>query len=152
MVQRKKRLPVVLDTNVFVRALKAGSKTNWNRRIVRLWLIERQLQLVVSPELIDEYLDIFADVLAMDAETVDEWRIRFETDGRSSLVKLGRRYTASRDRDDNLLLATATAGECKFLITNDRDLLEVSDEVKQTLKYEIVTPQEFLRRWDAEAS
>ena len=43
MVQRKKRVSVVLDTNVFVRSLKAGSNTNWNRRIVRLWLIERQL-------------------------------------------------------------------------------------------------------------
>lgn len=109
MVQRKKRLPVVLDTNVFVRALKAGSHTNWNRRIVRLWLIERQLQLVVSRELIAEYLGIF-----------------------------------------NLLLATATSGEARFLITNDRDLLEVSDAVKQTLKYAIITPQEFLKHWDAE--
>ncbi len=150
MVQRKQRLPVVLDTNVFVRALKAGSKTNWNRRIVRLWLIERQLQLVVSRELIAEYLGIFADVLGMGTETVAEWRNRFEIDGRSSLVNLGRRYAASRDPDDNLLLATATAGEARFLITNDRDLLEVSDAVKQTLKYAIVTPQEFLKHWDAE--
>ncbi len=63
MVQRRKRLPVVLDTNVFVRALKAGSKTNWNRRIVHLWLIERQLQLVVSRELIAESLGIVVDVL-----------------------------------------------------------------------------------------
>lgn len=150
MVQRKKRLPVVLDTNVFVRSLKAGSNTNWNRRIVRLWLIERQLQLVVSAGLIAEYLGIFAGVLGMDAESVDEWRIRFETDGRSSLVKLGRRYTASRDPDDNLLLATATAGEARFLITNDRDLLELPDGVKQTLQYAIVKPQEFLKQWDAE--
>ena len=150
MVQRRKRLPVVLDTNVFVRALKAGSNTNWNRRIVRLWLIERQLQLVVSRELIAEYLGIFADVLGIDAETVAEWRNRFEIDGRSSLVNLGRRYAASRDPDDNLLLATATAGEARFLITNDRDLLEVSDAVQQTLKYAIVTPQEFLKHWDAE--
>ena len=150
MVQRKKRLPVVLDTNVFVRALKAGSNTNWNRWIVRLWLIERQLQLVVSPELIAEYLGIFADVLGMETETVDEWRNRFETDGRASLVNLGRRYAASRDPDDNLLLATATAGEARFLITNDRDLLEVPDELRQTLKYAIVTPQEFLKQWDAE--
>jgi putative PIN family toxin of toxin-antitoxin system len=150
MVQRKKRVPVVLDTNVFVRALKASSPTNWNRRIVRLWLIERQLQLIVSAELIAEYLGIFADVLGMDTETVAEWRNRFEIDGRSSLVNLGRRYSASRDPDDNLLLATATAGDARFLITNDRDLLEVPDDVKQTLKYAIVKPQEFLKLWDAE--
>ena len=150
MVQRKRRVSVVLDTNVFVRALKAGSNTNWNRRIVRLWLIERHLQLVVSPELIAEYLGIFSDVLGMDFETVGEWRNRFETDGRSSMTNLGRRYTESRDPDDNVLLATATAGEARFRITNDRDLLEVPDSLRQTLKYAIVNPQEFLKQWDAE--
>ena len=148
MVQRKKRVSVVLDTNVFVRALKAKSNTNWNRRIVRLWLIDRKLQLVVSPELIDEYLGIFADVLGMDAETVGEWRNRFEADARSSRVNLGRRYTASRDPNDNVLLATATSGQASFLITNDRDLLDVPDDFQQSLKYEIVKPQEFLKQWD----
>ena len=108
------------------------------------------MQLVVSRELIAESLGIFADVLGMETETAAEWRNRFEIDGRSSLVNLGRRYAASRDPDDNLLLATATAGEARFRITNDRDLLEVSDDVKQTLKYAIVTPQEFLKHWDAE--
>ena len=151
MVQRKRRVSVVLDTNVFVLALKAISNTNWNRRIVRLWLIERQLQLVVSPQLLAEYLGIFAEVLGMDAETVDEWQKRFEADRRSSLVNLGRRNTASRDPDDDLLLATATAGEARYLITNDRDLLEVPDSFRQTLKYTIVKPQEFLTQWDAES-
>ena len=100
--------------------------------------------------MITEYLGVFVDVLGMNAEAVDEWQNRFETDGRSSLVNLGRRYTASRDPDDNLLLATATAGEARYLITNDRDLLEVPDSFRQTLKYEIVKPQEFLKHWDAE--
>ena len=68
------------------------------------------MQLIVSPELIDEYLGIFADVLGMDAKTVDEWRNRFEADTRTSRVNLGRRYTASRDPDDNVLLSTATSG------------------------------------------
>ena len=94
MTRRKKRLVVVLDTNVLVRAFKAGSNTNWNRRIVRLWLIEGKLQLVVAPELIDEYLGIFDEVLGMDAESVNEWRQRFESDGRTTLVNLGRRFTA----------------------------------------------------------
>jgi len=42
---------VVADTNVFVRNFKARSNTNPNRRIIRLWLPERRLQLVISPEL-----------------------------------------------------------------------------------------------------
>ena len=148
MVQRKKRVSVVLDTNVFVRSLKTNSKENWNRRIVGLWLIDCQLQLVVSPELIDEYLSIFADIVGMDAARLEKWRTRFERDSRSSPVNLGRRYTASRDPDDNVLLATATAGHASFLITNDRDLLDLPEDFKRTLKYDILEPQEFLKQWD----
>lgn len=70
MVARKRRMPVVLDTNVLVRNFKARSKTSANRRVVRLWLIERRLQLVVSPEVLAEYLEIFEEVLGMSRETV----------------------------------------------------------------------------------
>ena len=149
MTRRKKRLPVVLDTNVLVRAFKSGSNTNWNRRIVRLWLIEGKLQLVVSPELLDEYLGIFDEVLGMDAETIAEWRKRFESELQSTLVNFGRRYDASRDPDDNIVLATATTGEARYLITNDRDLLDLPHDFQKTLKYEIVRPPDFLAWWDA---
>ena len=106
---------------------KAKSNLNANRRIVRLWLIEKKLQLIVSQELIDEYLGIFGDVIGMDDDTVREWQVRFDRDRRTTLVNLGRRYTESRDPDDNVLLATATAGRASFLITNDLDLLELPD-------------------------
>ena len=149
MTSRKKRVAVVLDTNVFVRAFKAGTKTNWCCRIVRLWLIERKLQLVVSPELIEEYVAIFGEILGMTAETVDAWRTRFESDARSTVVNLGRRRSVSRDPDDDVLLATAASGDASFLITNDRDLLEVSDEFQRAQRYEIVRPQQFLKWWDA---
>ncbi len=148
MVPRKSRTPIVADTNVFVRAFKSRSNTNANRRVVRLWLIERKLQLVVSSDLIDEYLEIFSAVLGMDEVTVQDWQVRFETDRRATLVGLGRRYTESRDPDDNLLLATATAGRAEFLITNDLDLLELPDQFRHRLPYQIVTPQVFCRRWD----
>ncbi|MCY2994726.1 MAG: putative toxin-antitoxin system toxin component, PIN family [Planctomycetota bacterium] len=148
MVPRKQRTPIVADTNVFVRAFKARSQTTANRRVVRLWLIERKLQLVVSAELIAEYLEIFSAVLGMDDTTVRDWQLRFETDRRATLVGLGRRYTESRDPDDNLLLATATAGRAEFLITNDLDLLELPENVQDRLPYDIVTPQAFLRTWE----
>jgi putative PIN family toxin of toxin-antitoxin system len=152
MTKRKLRLVVVIDTNVFVRAFKTTSTSNWNRRIVALWLKQRRLQLVTSPELVDEYLGIFGSVLGMASEVISEWRKRFESDDRSTLVSLGPRFTASRDPDDNVLLATAAVGQAKFLITNDRDLLDVSDEFKQAQKYHIVRPQDFLAWWDTAES
>jgi putative PIN family toxin of toxin-antitoxin system len=145
MVARKKRTPVVIDTNVFVRSFKTRTNTNPNRRVVRLWLLEKQLQLIVSSELIDEYLDIFAEILGMDDETIAAWRVRFEEDGRSTLVNLARRYTASRDPDDNLLLATASAGAADCLLTNDLDLLELPVAFQRTLPFAIMTPRAFLQ-------
>src|SRR5437764_13333990 len=110
MVRRKERTPVVVDTNVFIRSFKARTRANPNRRVIRLWLLERHLQLIVSSEIIEEYLEIFSEVLRMESETVTEWRQRFEEDKRCTMVRLGRRYTESRDPDDDLLLATAFAG------------------------------------------
>src|SRR6266852_2277527 len=130
MAHRKKRIPVVADTNVFVRNFKARDKANTNRRVIRLWLLEKRLQMVVSAEIVSEYLEIFGEILGMDAETIRDWRLRFERDPRCTLVNLGRRFQESRDPDDNLFLATALAGRAEYLLTNDRDLLELPDEFK----------------------
>lgn len=145
MVVRKQRAPVVLDTNVFVRALKSRSERSPNQRIVRLWLLEKRLQLIVSSDLIDEYLEIFASLLGMEEELLEGWRQRFLSDSRSTVVGLGKRFTESRDPDDNVLLATAAAGRAKYLVTNDRDLLDLSAEVQKSLRFSIVTPAAFLR-------
>jgi putative PIN family toxin of toxin-antitoxin system len=149
MVSRKQRVSVVLDTNVFVRAFKTRSPASANQRVVRLWLLEKRLQLVVSADLIDEYLGVFQDLLGMDEGLIGQWRQRFAGDSRSTIVGLGRRYTASRDPDDNLLLATATAGRAAYLITNDFDLLELPASFLRTLPYRILTPRQFLQTVDA---
>ncbi len=54
MSARKHRLPVVVDTNVFVRSFKTRTKSSPNRRVIRLWLIERRLQLIVSNDVVAE--------------------------------------------------------------------------------------------------
>jgi putative PIN family toxin of toxin-antitoxin system len=144
MVLRKHRLRVVLDTNVFVRAFKARANTNPNQRIIRLWLRLRRIQLVVSGDLVDEYLGVFSDVLNMDDDVVANWRLRFLHDSRSTWVNLGRRFFDSRDPDDNLLLATAFAGKAAKLLTNDRDLLDIPIERRKAYPFDIQTPAKFL--------
>ena len=57
--------------------------------------------------------------------------------------------TDSRDPDDNIVLATASSGNARYLITNDRDLLDLPQDFHQKLKFEIVKPSEFLDWWDA---
>lgn len=148
MVARKKRTAVVLDTNVFARNFKARDKRSANRRVVRLWLLEKRLQLIVSREIIEEYLEIFAEIVGLDRATVEQWRRRFEDDGRSTMVQLGRRFRESRDPDDNVLLAAAFAGEAEFLLSNDKDLLELPAAFQRTLPLAILSPQAFLQQFD----
>jgi putative PIN family toxin of toxin-antitoxin system len=145
MVSRKRRIPVVLDTNVLVRALKTRSATSPNQRILRLWLLEKKLQLIVSPELVAEYLGVFDEILELGDDLLVKWRQRWLDDSRSTIVNLGRRFAASRDPDDDLLLATAAAGKADSLVTNDRDLLDLPEEILSSLDFNVVTPSAFLR-------
>ena len=80
MSARKHRTPVVVDTNVFVRSFKTRSQSSPNRRVIRLWLIERKLQLIMSDDVVTEYLEIFERIPAMDRETLLGWQARFADD------------------------------------------------------------------------
>jgi putative PIN family toxin of toxin-antitoxin system len=144
MTARKHRVRVMLDTNIFVRNFKARNKSSHNCRIIRLWLLEAKLQLVVSEEVVAEYLEIFDDVLRMVPSTLGKWRSRFADDPRVTMVNLGARHTESRDPDDNVFLSTARAGKAAYLVTNDRDLLDLPESVQEGLSFSIVTPADFL--------
>jgi putative PIN family toxin of toxin-antitoxin system len=150
MISRKRRTPVVLDTNVFVRALKTRSATSSNQRVLRLWLLRKVVQLIASQDLVDEYIGVFREVLELDEELIEQWQMRWLDDSRTTIVNLGRRYHESRDPDDNLLLATAAAGRAKYLITNDRDLLDLPPSFLRSLPFRVITPSKFLKTWPEE--
>ena len=58
---------------------------------------------------------------------------------------LGRRFPLSRDPEDDILLATAHAGRARYLVTNDRDLLEIPAKERRGFRFDIVKPVELLR-------
>ncbi len=150
MVARKHRMRVVLDTNVFVRNFTGRRKDSSNKRVIQFWIQRRLLQLMVSREVIEEYLDIFDREVRMEPMWLREWQSRFENGQLCTVVGLARRYIESRDPDDNLFLATALAGKAEYLITNARDLLDLPDEFQRTLSFAILTPAEFLREFEDE--
>ncbi len=144
MARRKDRVPVVLDTNVIVSALLSTKRQSVNQQIVRLWL-NRHVQLIVSGEVASEYLELI-ERLAISPPRAEAFRHWLRRQDIITHVKLGTRYHESRDPDDNVMLATAAVGKAKFLITNDRDLLDIPAAQRQKFKFAIVTPQEFLTR------
>ena len=141
---KRGRLPAVVDTNVFVANFLTRSSESYNRRLVRSWMIERKFTLLLSAQIVDEYLKIFDERLGFDAQRIARWRKRFGDRGTTRHIVVRRKLEVSRDPKDNVFLATAKAGKALFFISNDRDLLEVSKPQQQTLNLEIVGPERYL--------
>lgn len=144
MPRRRGSIGVVIDTNVFVRNFLTRSRHSPNRLVIRSWLIERKFKLALSGEIEEEYLRIFGEVLCFDKKKLASWKNRLGDKRIAKLVGVGA-STLSRDPKDNVFIATATAAKARFLVTNDRDLLDISDAKKRTLRFKIVTPTQFLQ-------
>lgn len=144
MPPRKKRIAVVFDTNVLIAFYLSQNPKSLTAKIIRLWRNQRKLQMIVSNEIIAEYLEILERV-GINENRIERLNEILETFGIVTKVSLGKIPTESRALDDNLILATAFVGKAQFLITNDKDLLEISDSDKKKFKFQILTPIEFLK-------
>ena len=141
---KRRRLLAVVDTNVFVANFLTRSSESFNRRLIRSWMIERKFTLLLSVQIVDEYLRIFEERLGFDAQHTARWRKRFGDRGMTRHVVVRRKLEVSRDPKDNVFLATARVAKARFVVSNDRDLLEVSKPQQQKLNLEIVRPQRYL--------
>jgi len=120
---RKARVPVVLDTNVIVGFFLSKTRQSANARVFDSWFITHRLQLIVSPPIIAEYLELLERV-DINISRIESFKLRMEAASTVTRVNLGKRFMFSRDPDDNTLLDTAHTGRARYLVTNDRDLLE----------------------------
>jgi len=142
---RKRRIPVVFDTNVIVGFYLSRTPSSANQQAFRLWRDQRKLQLIVSDEILREYLEVLTR-LGVSEPLVIRLEKRFARRTTVTNVRLGSRPKVSRDPDDNLMVATARSGKARFLVTNDQDLLDITAQEQARLRLEIVTPNELLAR------
>ena len=129
---------VVLDPNVLVSAVISAAGPP--REIVMAW-VEGHFDLVASPALIGELRDVlarprlrrwvseatateFIDGLAQDALMIDD---------PPPLARL------SPDPDDDYLIALARSAEADYLVSGDRHLLSLADQLPPVL-----TPRQFI--------
>ena len=143
MPPRRERVPVVLDTNVLIAYYLSTSGRSVSRRIFHLWRDVWRLQLIVSREVEDEYVEVLRRVNVAE-NRLRRFRRRLEQRGTVTHVRLGARPAASADPDDNVILATALVGRAQYLITNDPDLLDIAPEEKRRYRFSILTPAAFL--------
>ncbi|HET7876938.1 MAG TPA: putative toxin-antitoxin system toxin component, PIN family [Methylomirabilota bacterium] len=132
---------VVLDTNVIISAtlIRGGNED----QILRAWQ-RGVFELVLSPPILEElgralFYEKFRKFRWMTEEEVSEL---LQTLAASSVVVSGRvKIKASRDPDDDKFLAAATEAEARFVVTGDRDLLDL----KNYRGARIIRPLPFLK-------
>jgi uncharacterized protein len=147
---RKDRTAVVLDTNVLIAYYLNKKKDSANSKVFLLWRTRRRLQLVVSDDVVTEYLEVLQR-LGVPEVRIDRLEERIRSRQTVSYINLGVRPTESRDPDDNLMLATAAAGRAQYLVTNDRDLLDIPASAQKKFRFAIVTPGQLLAQLEEKA-
>lgn len=145
MPPRKRRVPVVLDTNVVVGFYLSRTPRSATREIFRLWRDVRRIQLIVCDEIVAEYVDVLRR-LHVDDALLRRFRERLARRATVTHVRLGPRPVASRDPDDNLFLATALAGKARFVVSSDPDLLAIPAIERRRFRFAIVSPGDFVAK------
>lgn len=125
---------VVLDTNVFISSIVFGGKP---KLIINL-LQEKKIVAVTTPILIAELLEILTKKfqfippkIALVQELLNE---------NFTIVHPTEVIDVVRDDDDNKVLEAATEGKCHFVVTGDKDLLDI----KIFKNIPLLTPEDFL--------
>jgi len=147
MIKKKgEKLKVVIDTNILISStITSKGKPN---QVIKAW--EKGLfLLVISDQILEELRDVAKRERLRNKYRLFPERIHVLAEnlkiGVEKIVPLSeqRLSISSRDAKDNILLACSFGGEADYLVTGDRDLLDLSGNPKLgSLK--IVSPKEFL--------
>jgi putative PIN family toxin of toxin-antitoxin system len=138
---------VVLDTIVFVRALM--NARSFSGRILSEFA--PHFTLLVSKETAQELLEVIRrPELTRKYKKLATIRIEsvIELVAQAELVALAEIPQVVRDVKDDIFVATAQIGNASYLVTEDKDLLELTDE----FDFEIVNTKRFIEILEAPAT
>ncbi len=127
-------IKVVLDTNMLLSAFLFGGMVE----IIIDSVAEERIDLYCSPTLQQEVLRKLTEYGAKE-ELISQVKIFFDT---VINVLPTIKIDICRDPNDNFLLELAETAQADFLITRDKDLLDLPDHRWKETK--IVKPEEFL--------
>jgi putative PIN family toxin of toxin-antitoxin system len=130
---------VVLDTNVFVSGVFFSGPPY---QILKAWS-DGRIQLVVSPEIIDEFRRV-GEILAADHPAIDFTPVL------EYVLQNGKIYTVQsliesvcEDPDDDKFLACALESGSRLIVSGDRHLLKVSGY----RNIEVLKPRDFINKY-----
>jgi putative PIN family toxin of toxin-antitoxin system len=129
---------IIIDTNLWLSFLLSKDQSK-----IDLFFKKKLLILLFSDELINEFTEVaqrpkFKKYFA----TKDLLELIEQMRNHSEFISVKSMVTVCRDDKDNFLLSLAKDGNAAFLITGDKDLLEL----KQFGKTKIVSMTEYLQK------
>jgi uncharacterized protein len=129
-------MKVVIDTNVLVSGVFFVGVPF---RVLEAWR-DGRIHMVVSPDNIEEYRRV-GERLAEHFEGVTLGAFLAIVINHAEIVEPARLSgQVARDPEDDKFIACAMAAGCRYIISGDRDLLDVGEHAK----VKIVTPRELL--------
>lgn len=130
----KNPLKVVVDTNVIISAIVFGGKP---KKIIQL-IIEGKIIPIISKPLIAELVEILCKKFKFSVKKMH--LVEKIVEGNFKLIYPSVSLDVVYDKDDNRVLEAALEGRCIYIITGDRDLLELNSY--KGIK--IMNPESFL--------
>lgn len=132
---RKSPVRAVIDTNILISAIGFGGKP----RQILLLLLDKKIKVIISPILLAE----FHEVIHKKFPFLEKELPIIENKFTKIMEKVHPNTTLNvvRDVDDNRVLEAAVAGKCQYIITGDKDLLDL----KSYNRIIILTPTDFLK-------
>jgi len=129
------KLLVVIDTNVFISGVFWGGKP---QAVIQAWQ-KNKLVLLLSPYLLAEISTVLERFSASDKqkETITNMLL-----SHSLRINPKPKATICRDPKDNFLLDLCEQGKADYLVTGDKDLLELTEHKSTT----ILKPNIFLKQ------
>jgi len=124
---------VALDTNVLVAAVATRGLC---ADVVNLIMAEHEL--ILGEAVLTELKRVLRKKMRVPAEVIDEYDSLLRRESRV-VPKAKALVVAIRDKSDIPVLSEAIAGNAEVLITGDRDLLDIAEQ----LPLQILTPREW---------
>jgi putative PIN family toxin of toxin-antitoxin system len=115
-----KKTVVVLDTNIFISAvLFKGTPLE----ILQLCISKNEIDIAISPELLAELIGKLKYKFGIKSQTLESLKVELE----SSMINMLPEYTTQicRDASNNKIIDLAICASAEFIITGDKDLLEI---------------------------
>jgi putative PIN family toxin of toxin-antitoxin system len=113
---------VVFDTNIFISGLVIpGSLAE--KAIFKI--IEGKDSLLISKDIINEVLSVLSSKFERDREALSHVAVTLTEI--AELVKPSKRIKIFKDEPDNRILECAICGEADFLVTGDKEMLQLRE-------------------------